>query len=261
MRLGLDRAAVLCGAVVATVAVVGCGRSDSVATQAERTGPARTPSATVARLGGPSTPTGQVSTTRASWSRPVIHQWPIPLGGKRKREMAMYSARHYGEDTFRLSRPKVIVEHYTDTPTALAAYNTFAPDVPDSEFNELPNTCAHFLVEPTGRIDQLVPLTFRCRHTVGLNWTAIGIENVGLSDQEILERPAQIASSLRLTAWLRCLYGIPLNDVIGHSESLSSPYHRELVPLFQHQTHFDWTRADMERFRGRLSRYPCSSGG
>jgi N-acetylmuramoyl-L-alanine amidase len=172
--------------------------------------------------------------------------------------MAAYSLRHYGERTAALTGPKVIVEHYTETDTAEEAYNTFAPDVPDSELHELPNTCAHFLVEPGGRIDQLVSLSLRCRHTVGLNWTAIGIENVGLSDQQILDRPAQLAASLALTRWLRCRYGIPLKDVIGHNESLSSPYHHERVPAFQHQTHSDFNHADMRRYRSLLSRHPCT---
>jgi N-acetylmuramoyl-L-alanine amidase len=192
--------------------------------------------------------------------RPRIQQWPIPYGAARKRQMAAYSLLHYGENTYVLSDPRVIVEHYTDTTTARQAYNTFAPDVPDSEFHALPNTCAHFLVEPGGRIDQLVPLTVRCRHTVGLNWTAIGVENVGLSDREILARPAQMASSLRLARWLRCHYGISLKDVIGHNESLSSPYHRELVPAFKHQTHSDWSHADMQIYRARLSHLPCPAG-
>jgi N-acetylmuramoyl-L-alanine amidase len=189
--------------------------------------------------------------------QPAIHRWPIPFGAARRSEMAAYSLRHYGEHTAALTGPKVIVEHYTETTTAEEAYNTFAPDVPDSEFHELPNTCAHFLVEPRGRIDQLVPLSLRCRHTVGLNWTAIGIENVGLSDQEILHRPAQLAASLALTRWLRCRYGIALKNVIGHNESLSSPYHHDLVPAFQHQTHSDWNHADMQRYRALLSRHPC----
>jgi beta-N-acetylhexosaminidase len=175
----------------------------------------------------------------------------------RKREMAGYSLRHYGEDTYMLTAPKVIVEHYTETGTAQEAFNTFAPDVPDSEFHELPNTCAHFLIEPGGRIDQLVALGLRCRHTVGLNWTAIGIEHVGLSDREILERPAQMAASLALTRWLRCRYRIAIGHVIGHNESLSSPYHRERVPAFKHQTHSDWNHADMERYRALLARRPC----
>jgi N-acetylmuramoyl-L-alanine amidase len=192
--------------------------------------------------------------------RPPIHQWPIPFGAARKREMAAYSQEHYGEDTYVLSDPKVIVEHYTETATAGEAYNTFAPDVPDSEFHELPNTCAHFLVEPDGRIDQLVPLSIRCRHTVGLNWTAIGIENVGYSDLQILDDRAQISASLRLTRWLRCTYGIQLNNVIGHNESLSSPYHRERVPAFQHQTHSDFNHADMHIYRTRLARLKCPAG-
>jgi N-acetylmuramoyl-L-alanine amidase len=188
---------------------------------------------------------------------PPIHRWPIPYGAARRREMAAYSLRHYGEDTYRLSQPKVIVEHYTETATAQQAFNTFAPDVPDSEFHELPNTCAHFLVEPSGRIDQLVPLALRCRHTTGLNWTAIGIENVGFSDRQILADRAQLSASLRLTRWLRCRYGIALKNVIGHNESLSSPYHHDLVPAFQHQTHSDFNHADMHVYRVMLARARC----
>ncbi len=212
---------------------------------------------------GPSGPSAPTTTTApakapASVPRPAIHQWPIPYGAARRREMAAYSLRHYGEDTSVLSEPKVIVEHYTETATAQEAYNTFAPDVPDSEFHELPNTCAHFLVEPDGRIDQLVPLSLRCRHTTGLNWTAIGIENVGSSDQAILDDRAQLSASLRLTRWLRCRYAIALKNVIGHNESLSSPYHHDRVPAFQHQTHSDWSHADMQRYRALLARRPCA---
>jgi N-acetylmuramoyl-L-alanine amidase len=214
------------------------------------------PRAQPAPAAAPAQPLGR----QLSALRPTIHWWPIPFGAARKREMAAYSLRHYGEDTYVLSDPKVIVEHYTETATAGEAYNTFAPDVPDNEFHELPNTCAHFLVEPSGRIDQLVPLSLRCRHTVGLNWTAIGIENVGFSDGEILDRRAQIDASLRLTRWLRCRYAISLNDVIGHNESLSSPYHRERVPSFQHQTHSDWNHADMHVYRTRLARLRCPAG-
>jgi beta-N-acetylhexosaminidase len=192
--------------------------------------------------------------------RPQIHDWPVPFGQARKRQMAAYSLRHYGEDTYVLSHPKVIVEHYTETATAQEAYNTFAPDTPDSEFHELPNTCAHFLVESDGRIDQLVPLSIRCRHTTGLNWTAIGIENVGSSDAQILDDRAQIAASLRLTRWLRCTYGISLSNIIGHNESLSSPYHHDLVPAFQHQTHSDFNHADMHVYRTRLARLKCPAG-
>jgi N-acetyl-anhydromuramyl-L-alanine amidase AmpD len=202
--------------------------------------------------------TAPASPSPVSVPEPVIHQWPIPYGSTRKHQMAGYSLRHYGEDTYVLSHPKVIVEHYTETATADEAFNTFASDEPDSEFHELPNTCAHFLVEPSGRIDQLVSLSLRCRHTTGLNWTAIGIEHVGFSDQAILGDPAQLTASLRLTRWLRCRYGIALKNVIGHNESLSSPYHHDLVPAFQHQTHSDWNHQDMQRYRSLLARLRCA---
>src|SRR5664280_1182444 len=260
-------------ALATLVALAACGSSttvgadtaasrepaDTVVTRGPASATSNPPDATTTREAPPAS-AGAVPAPPPSPApslRPPIHQWPIPFGGARKRQMAAYSLRHYGEDTYVLSHPKVIVEHYTETATALQAYNTFAPDVPDSEFGELPNTCAHFLVERSGRIDQLVSLTVRCRHTTGLNWTAIGIENVGSSDREILGDRAQIAASLALTRWLRCTYAIALQNVIGHNESLSSPYHHDLVPAFQHQTHSDFNHADMHVYRTRLARLGC----
>lgn len=171
--------------------------------------------------------------------------------------MTEYAARHYGIHTYRLLDPHVIVEHYTVTPDARSTYETFAPDHPDSELHELPNTCAHFVVDRSGAIYQLVPLTIMCRHTVGLNYTAIGIESVGYSDREVLDDGPELRASLALTRWLRCKYGISIANVIGHNESLSSPYHRENVPSLRTQTHEDWTRADMKLYRARLRLLTC----
>ena len=134
----------------------------------------------------------------------------IPFGPKRKREMAAYSERHYGQHQWRLRDPKVIVEHMAQTSTAAAVYNTFAPDVPDVELGELPNVCSHFVISPSGRIFQLVNLRTRCRHTVGLNWTAIGIEHAGYGDSDVLDNPAELRASLWLTQYLRCRFGIPI---------------------------------------------------
>jgi N-acetylmuramoyl-L-alanine amidase len=184
--------------------------------------------------------------------RPRITQWPIPFGPKRKRQMAAYSERHYGEDTWRLRHPHVIVEHIAVAPTAAAVRDTFAPDVPDPELHELPNVCAHFVVAASGRIFQLVNLRTRCRHTVGLNWTAIGIEHAGFTDADVLDNPRQLRASLALTHYLRCRFQIAIRNVIGHSESLSSPYHRERVPSLRHQTHSDWSHASMQIYRRKL---------
>ncbi len=171
--------------------------------------------------------------------------------------MAAYALRHYGIDTYRLTDPHVIVEHYTETPDFQSTYNTFAPDRPDPELHELPNTCTHFVVDRDGTIHQLVALDIMCRHTVGLNYTAIGIENVGYSDQQILHDNAEMKASLALTRWLMCRYKISLSNVIGHSESLSSPYHREDVARWRTQTHSDWLHADMKVYRARLGKSAC----
>jgi beta-N-acetylhexosaminidase len=185
--------------------------------------------------------------------RPPIVVKPIPFPAARRAEMAAYSLRHYGRSNWRLQHPHVIVEHYTANDSFSATWNTFAADVPDPELQELPGTCAHFVVDTDGTIYQLVPLGIRCRHTVGLNWTAIGIENVGTSDASILDNPRQLNASLALTVWLMYRFHIALGDVIGHNESLTSPYHRELYAPWRCQTHGDWTRADMDRYRTLLA--------
>jgi N-acetylmuramoyl-L-alanine amidase len=184
--------------------------------------------------------------------RPPIVQKPIPFSAQRRSETAAYALRHYGLNTWRLEQPHVIVEHYTASTTFSSAWNTFAADVPDSELHELPGTCAHFVIDRDGTIYQLVPITTICRHTVGLNWTAIGIEHVGTSDASILHDPRQLASSLALTLWLMHRYGISLPNVIGHNESLTSPYHRERYAAWRCQTHGDWTHADMTVYRAQL---------
>jgi beta-N-acetylhexosaminidase len=185
-------------------------------------------------------------------TRPAIESQPIPFGAVRRAETVRYAQRHYGLSTWRLLHPRVIVEHYTAATTFSSAWNTFATDAPDSELHELPGTCAHFVVDRDGTISQLVPLTTMCRHTVGLNWTAVGVEHVGTSDASILANPAQMLASLRLTLWLMHRFGISLPNVIGHAESLTSPYHRERYAPWRCQTHADWQHADMAVYRARL---------
>jgi N-acetylmuramoyl-L-alanine amidase len=196
----------------------------------------------------------QPTATTSAAPKPPIHKMLIPYPKKRKREMAAYSKRHYGQNKWRLNNPQVIVIHYAVAGSISSIFNTFRTDQPDVEFHELPNVCSHFAVAASGAVYKFVPPTIRCRHTVGLNWTAIGIEHVGFSDQDILGRPAQLNGSLQFVQWLRCQYGIPVSNVIGHNESLSSPFYKELDPRFQGQTHGDWTHADMQTYRADLTK-------
>jgi beta-N-acetylhexosaminidase len=198
-----------------------------------------------------------VAAVRAVQPPPAVEKprivWdPIPFGATRKTQMRAYAERHYGIHTYKLVDPHVIVLHYTDSPDFSSTYNTFAADVPDPELHELPADCAHYVIDSDGTIHQLVSINIMCRHTVGLNWTAIGIEHVGYSDAQVLGDHSELNASLRLVRWLRCRFHIEIANVIGHAESLSSPYHRERVAALRTQTHGDFVHADARTYRIKL---------
>ena len=195
-------------------------------------------------------PAATAAAAALSVRKPPIVWKPIPFGARRKSEMAAYSKRHYGRRTYHLTDPKVIVEHYTDGTSFSSAWNTFAANSP--HLGELPGTCAHFIVDRDGTIYQLVPLGIRCRHAVGMNYTSIGIEHVGTSDHMVLSDRKQMHASLRLTLWLMQKFGINIGNVIGHRESLYSPYRHELYPAWQCLVHADFPHPAMRRYRRRL---------
>lgn len=184
--------------------------------------------------------------------RPRIVQHPIPFSAKRKRQMARYSAFHYGDRSWQLD-PKGVVEHYTATNSLQSVFATFASNAPDPELGQKPGTCTHFVISKQGTIYQLVPLDVRCRHTVGLNYAMIGVEHVGLSDNDVMSDPRERRASLRLTLWLMSRYGFSVGDVIGHNESLSSRYHVEHYRPWRCQTHGDFQRSTMNEYRRLLS--------
>jgi N-acetylmuramoyl-L-alanine amidase len=234
------------------VFAAGCGAAIAPPTRSAPATPAR-PSAPVTVVAATSATVRRPPPVR----RPPIRMWPIPITARRKAETVAYARRHYGGGGWRIVHPHVIVEHLTENASVTATYDTFAPDVPDVELHELPGVCSQFVIGRDGMIVQLTPITFMCRHTVGLNWTAIGIEHVGFREQDVLGDPAQLHASLRLTTWLRCRFGIPVRDVIGHAESLSSPYHHERVAALRTQTHSDWQPWAMRRYRALLRRTSC----
>ena len=193
---------------------------------------------------------GRAAKASGHIAKPPIVWKPIPYRRTRLDEMAAYSRRHYGKRTYVLSDPKVIVEHYTAGTTFSGAWGTFASNARHN--GELPGTCAHFVIDTDGTIYQLVKLGVRCRHAVGMNWTAIGIEHVGTSDQMVLGNHAQMRASLRLTLWLMQRYDINVGNVIGHAETLESPYHRERYASWRCLVHADFPHWAMKKYRTRL---------
>lgn len=193
--------------------------------------------------------------------RPPIVQDLIDFPARRESDMRAYARRHYGIDTDRLEDPKLIVVHVAAAESAADVRAIFARDRPDPELKERPNVCTHFVVDRDGTIVQMVPLGVMCRHVVGLNYTAIGIEHAGFSDADVMGNGAQRRASLRLVRWLRCQAGIPVAGVIGHGESLGSPYYRERVAAFRGETHTDMGPATMARYRAAAAREPCVETG
>jgi N-acetylmuramoyl-L-alanine amidase len=182
---------------------------------------------------------------------------PIPYGPERRVQMAAYARRHYGIDDHRLRDPKVIVQHYTVTDSFQPVFDYFSVNQPDPELGELPGVCSHYVIDRDGTIYELVRPRIMCRHTVGLNYTAIGIEHVGRSDAQVMGNSRQLAASLRLTRMLQGRHGIATRNVIGHNENRSSPYHRERVERLRTQTHGDFPKPVMDAYRRALRRLPA----
>ncbi len=182
---------------------------------------------------------------------------PIPYGPERRADMADYAQRHYGFHDHRLLKPRVIVQHYTVMSSFAPVFDYFSRNQPDPELNELPGVCSHYVIDRDGTTYRLVPASVMCRHTVGLNWTAIGIEHVGMSDAQVMGNRRQLAASLRLTRALQGRFRIRTPNVIGHNENRQSRFHRERVPRLRNQTHLDFPRAVMRSYRRRLERLPA----
>lgn len=115
--------------------------------------------------------------------------------------------------------PRMIVLHWTEIPTLNASFNAFdpitLPQRPELTAAGSLNVSAHFLVDQDGSIYRLMPETTMARHVIGLNHCAIGIENVG-GTQETPLTEAQIKSNIWLVQYLAKKY--PIEYLIGHYE-------------------------------------------
>ncbi|RDY61595.1 peptidoglycan recognition family protein [Flagellimonas nanhaiensis] len=116
--------------------------------------------------------------------------------------------------------PKMVVLHWTAIPTLKKSFEAFnRPTLPnwrpDIESVSGLNVSSHFLVDQDGTIYRLMPETTMARHTIGLNHCAIGIENVGGTENLPLTRK-QLKSNIFLVNYLASKYDIEY--VIGHQE-------------------------------------------
>ncbi|MCL6273412.1 peptidoglycan recognition protein family protein [Muricauda sp. 2012CJ35-5] len=123
--------------------------------------------------------------------------------------------------------PKMIVLHWTAIPDLQKSFEAFEnptlPDWrPDIKGVSGLNVSAHFLVDQDGAIYRLMDETTMARHVIGLNHCAIGIENVGGTENLPLTR-AQLKANIYLVDYLASKYKIEY--VIGHHEYIQFEGH------------------------------------
>jgi N-acetyl-anhydromuramyl-L-alanine amidase AmpD len=115
--------------------------------------------------------------------------------------------------------PLIIVLHYTAGGTVNSIFNYFnnakieKKRIYNSQQSYL-NVSAHYLIDRDGRIYHLVQDTLFARHTIGLNYCSIGIENIGSNDKPLTQE--QVVSNSNLIRLLCNKFSIKY--LIGHSE-------------------------------------------
>jgi len=132
-----------------------------------------------------------------------------------------YMKNRYGIDKNSITiDPQMIVLHWTAIPDfedSFAAFyeNTLPNWRPDIKNVSGLNVSTHFLVDTDGTIYRLMPETYMGRHVIGLNHCAIGIENVGGTDDSPLTEK-QLKANILLVNYLAKKYDI--SYLIGHYE-------------------------------------------
>ncbi|MEH6759620.1 MAG: peptidoglycan recognition family protein [Maribacter arcticus] len=151
----------------------------------------------------------------------TIIEHPITFNDERKILTLEYLENRYGleQDTPQIV-PKIIVLHWTVIPTFEKSFEAFNPATlpnwrPDIKDVSGLNVSSQFLVDRDGSIYRLLPETTMARHVIGLNHCAIGVENVGGTDDLPLTK-AQLKSNIWLVRYLKDKYDI--DYLIGHYE-------------------------------------------
>lgn len=157
----------------------------------------------------------------------VIHQKPIQFDNERIALTREYELTHYGIDSKSIEiEPKMIILHWTCMSSLALTFRVFdSPMLPKSSDrrNDLPgdlNVSSHFLVDRDGSIYQLMPDHWMARHVIGLNYYAIGIENLGGIDGKDDLTEEQVKSNAFLACYLKKKYPT-IDHIIGHNDYLN----------------------------------------
>lgn len=153
-------------------------------------------------------------------SQKKIIDKPIIFDTERKALTLEYMSNRYGlEQEEPTIVPKMIVLHWTVIPTFSESFETFnpskLPNRPDIKVASALNVSSQFMVDRDGTIYRLLPETTMARHVIGLNHCAIGVENIG-GTEDLPLTEAQEQSNIWLVKYLSKKYQI--DYLIGHYE-------------------------------------------
>ena len=144
---------------------------------------------------------------------------PIIWNAEREQLSLNYLKERHGIDQNNaIIAPKMVVVHWTAIPTIEGTFDVFNPATLAGRA-ELTgasnlNVSSQFLIDRDGTVFRLLPETTFARHVIGLNYLAIGVENIG-SDAMPLTK-AQLEANEMLIRYLKRKY--PIDYVIGHHE-------------------------------------------
>jgi beta-N-acetylhexosaminidase len=153
-----------------------------------------------------------------------IIQKPIVFTHKRKELTKEYMLAHYEIKAKNIEiTPKMIVLHWTAVMNLEESFARLNPELLYSDRADIANASslnvsAHFLIDRDGTIYQLMPDNWMARHVIGLNYSTIGVENVGgeNNNKDDLTK-AQLEANIKLVKYLKAKYP-SINSVIGHHE-------------------------------------------
>lgn len=122
--------------------------------------------------------------------------------GERLRLTADYARSHYGVACAELQRPEMIVVHFTAIPTLEGSLDFFRPVRLDQRKRRdivsggEVNVSVHYLIDRDGTLYQLAAENVLCRHTIGFNQSAIGIENVAADAGQLSAAQVEATAAL-----------------------------------------------------------------
>jgi len=149
---------------------------------------------------------------------------PIDFGKERIAMTKDYIKQHYGRTVNNIKiTPKIIVLHWTAEMSFDKSFKRLKPQKLLSDRKDIVkasalNVSSQFMVARDGTIFRLMPENWMARHVIGLNYSSIGVENVGGKGNKKDDlTPAQRRSNIALIRYLKAKYP-SIEYLIGHHE-------------------------------------------